>query len=151
MHETSLAVLEQNLEALESSVSWLQRSYEKCVHIGIKGSYTPDEFDNFENLTSRYARTTDILINKALCSLDLAEFQEPGTIIDSANRAVIRGLVDSVERLRELKDLRNEISHEYETEELTELFGLVLEASPGVCSLAKALKDYCEKKVFPQP
>jgi hypothetical protein len=64
-------------------------------------------FDAFENLTSRYARTLDILINKVLRTIDIAELEEPGTIIDIINRSEKRGIIPNAYRVRELKDLRS--------------------------------------------
>jgi hypothetical protein len=71
---TSLEVLQMNLDGFSASLVWLRRSYERCVGIGIKTDYTEIEFDYFENLTSRYARTTDLLVNKVLRSIDTVEF-----------------------------------------------------------------------------
>jgi len=53
------AVLLENLEGMRKSVLWLKRSYTKCARIGVKDQYTEDEFDDFENLASRYARMLD--------------------------------------------------------------------------------------------
>jgi uncharacterized protein YutE (UPF0331/DUF86 family) len=138
----SLEHLAQVLEQLQAGLGWLRRSYEQVTAVGIKDSYTPDEYDKFENLTSRYARVVDLLVNKVLRSLDAVELQEPGTLIDSANRAVSRGLIDSVDSLRRLKDLRNEIAHEYLTEDLADLFEEVLETTPQLLSLAERVQQY---------
>jgi hypothetical protein len=37
--------------------SWLEYSYRECLAIGIKKSYTIDEFGKFETLCSRYSRS----------------------------------------------------------------------------------------------
>jgi hypothetical protein len=113
--------------------------------IGIKDVYTEDEFDHFENLTSRYARTVDLLINKMLRSIDTVEFIDGGSIIDAANRAEKRGIVDSVSLLRDIKDLRNEVAHEYETDDLPILFKSILDAVPQVCDVIGRVLTYCEK------
>jgi hypothetical protein len=113
MVKNVLAVLTNNVQALKSSVNWLLRSYNKCLLIGIKRAYSEEEFDSFENLTSRYARSSDLLIHKVLRSLDTAEFLDSGSLIDVINRAEQRGLIDSVLELRSIKDIRNEIAHEY--------------------------------------
>ena len=143
MADAMLDVLWKNLEQLESSSRWLGRSYEKCRAIGIKEAYTEDEFDTYENLTARYARTVDLIINRVLRSVDAAEFLEPGSVIDAANRAEKRGIIESVSRMRDLKDLRNEIAHEYETDDLQGLFGSVMTLVPEVLALASRIADYC--------
>ena len=92
MSEAAIEVLKANLENLKSSVRWLRRSQEFCLEIGIKGTYSEEEFDDFENLTSRFARTTDLIISKVLRSIDSVEFLEAGSAIDAANRAEKRDL-----------------------------------------------------------
>ena len=76
MSDLVIEVLRKNIQNLTSSIHWLERSYEQCRRIGIKPEYTEKEFDDFENLTSRYARTTDLIINKILRSIDAVELLE---------------------------------------------------------------------------
>jgi uncharacterized protein YutE (UPF0331/DUF86 family) len=68
-----------------------------------------------------------------------------GSIIDAANGAEKRGIVESVSRLRDLKDLRNEIAHEYETEDIKSLFSLVLASTPQLLEIADKTVKYCGK------
>jgi hypothetical protein len=145
MSDAVLDTLKINLGDLELSLSWLRRSYDRCAGIGVKTDYTEDEYDQFENLTSRYARTVDLLINKILRSIDAVEFLESGSIIDAANRAEKRGIIDSVSDLRDLKDLRNEIAHEYEANDLQELFSAVLTATLRVFEITGRVLHYCEQ------
>ncbi|AEF84954.1 conserved hypothetical protein [Treponema primitia ZAS-2] len=145
MGDLALENLQRDLGNLNSSLTWLRRSFERCTVLTIKDEYTDDEYDQFENLTSRYARTTDLLISKLFRSLDTVELTDSGSIIDAANRAEKRGIIDSVSALRELKDLRNEITHEYEPNDLKDLFAAVLEATPRVFSIAERFLQYCER------
>ena len=78
MNRSSISVLQENKEYLISSLGWLKRSYNQCRNIGIKNEYSNDEYDSYENLTSRFARTTDLLVNKVMRSIDAAELIEPG-------------------------------------------------------------------------
>ncbi|MDR2755451.1 MAG: hypothetical protein LBC20_07060 [Planctomycetaceae bacterium] len=141
----SLEVLRMNIDGFSASLGWLRRSYERCVGIGIKTDYTEIEFDYFENLTSRYARTIDLLVNKVLRSIDVVEFVTGGSLIDVVNRAEQRGIVNSVTEIRMLKDLRNEIAHEYETGNLRELFDAVLQTVPQLFTVSEQVIDYCKK------
>ena len=70
-----------------------------------------------ENLVGRYARTIDVIVNKVFRSIDAVELEDGGTMIDVANRAEKRGIVESADRVRDLKGLRNDIVHAYETED----------------------------------
>jgi hypothetical protein len=83
--------------------------------------WSPEALEKIEAFTSRFARVVDLLIHRVLRSIDFYELQEPGTLLDVANRAERRGLVDSVDWLREMKDARNRIAHDYTGERLPEL------------------------------
>lgn len=145
MKSEAVAVLNANLTGMRKSVHWLRRSYEKCSLIGVRQSYSEDEFDEFENLAGRFARTTDLIVNKVFRSIDAVELEEGGTVIDIVNRAEKRALVRSADRVRDLKDLRNDIVHEYETDDLRALFRQVLEATPELFEIAQRTERYCQR------
>jgi uncharacterized protein YutE (UPF0331/DUF86 family) len=123
----------------------VRHSYEQTIKIDIKSKYEIDEFDKLENLTSRYARTTDMLVNKVLRSIDTVESEDIGTIIDIMNRAEKRGIVSSAELLHTIKDLRNNIVHEYKIAEITKFFADVKKYTPLLLEIIKNVNEYCEK------
>ena len=129
----------------EDAMSWLNRSYRICEKIGIRDEYSDEEFDAFETLTSRYARVSDILIHKVFRAMDTVEMEYGGTIIDVVNRAHKRNLFESVDEIREIKDIRNEIAHEYIQNDLCGIFNDVLRLTPKVSKLLENIKRYCEK------
>ena len=148
MENLNVQILIENLESLEKSLNWLKRSYEKSIKVNFKSALSEEEFDIMENLTSRYSRAVDLIISKLFRSIDAVELEESGTILDVVNRAEKRGLIDSSKRLRELKDLRNEIVHEYETDDLLDTFESVRNNIPEILSIAQNIKDYCLKKNY---
>jgi len=148
MKNLNIQILIENLESLEKSLNWLKRSYEKSKKVNLKSTLSEDEFDTMENLTSRYSRTVDLIISKIFRSIDAVELEDAGTLIDVVNRAEKRGLIESSNRLRELKDLRNEIVHEYETDDLADTFESVRNNVPEILSIAQNIKNYCLKKNY---
>jgi hypothetical protein len=66
-----LAQLSENLALLEKSMTALAYSYEKCDAIGEKEEYDLEEQESFEALTSRFARTSDILTQKVIKTLKM--------------------------------------------------------------------------------
>ncbi|MCP4268007.1 MAG: hypothetical protein GY777_20960 [Candidatus Brocadiaceae bacterium] len=132
---------------MDSAISWLKRSVGICNKIGIKEDYEDEEYDAFETLSSRYARAIDLIVRKVLRTIDLVEFEQPGTLIDTVNRAERRGLVDNVNELRNMTDLRNEIAHDYIMSELVGTFGNILNQTPQVIALAQRIKDYAVRYV----
>jgi uncharacterized protein YutE (UPF0331/DUF86 family) len=135
--------LAQDLDLLEKSLQWLKRSYDICSAFGDKGAaFSPEEYDAIETLTSRYARTSDILIQKIFRSIDKVELEDRGTMIDVVNRADKRGLFESVNEIRVIRDLRNQIAHEYSQEELEKLFADVMRLTPRLQSIADNIFAY---------
>jgi len=134
--------LAHDLTLLQKQRFWLAYSLKACKAIGIREHYTPEAFGQFETLCARYARSIDFLIRKFYRTLDAFEFEESGTLIDIIHRAHKRGLIDSVEEMRLLKELRNEIVHEYIEEDLTDYFKEVLEASHKVLRLIDRAETY---------
>ena len=138
-------LLRENVKGMQRSIRWLRRSHEKCLRIGVKAEYSEEDFDAFENLLARYARSVDLIVNKVFRSIDAVELEDSGTMIDVVNRSEKRGIVDSADRVRELKDLRNDIVHEYETDDLRGLFQQALDYTPEVFTLAERVEKYCRR------
>ncbi len=133
------------INLLDNAVHWLKRSYTICSGIGVKENYTEEEYDDLETLTSRFARVSDIIIQKVFRSIDAVEFENKGTLIDVVNRAHKRGFFESIEKLREIRELRNSIAHEYIQEGLADTFTDVLRFTPELFDIATQIKNYCKK------
>lgn len=129
---------------LEKQRFWIHISYEECRKIGIKESYSIEEFGKFETLCSRYSRGIDFLIRKIFRTLDEYEFENQGTLIDVVNNAHKRGLFDEIRTLRLMKDVRNTIVHEYIEEALTEVFEEVLEYTGLLLAIIDNTQHYIE-------
>jgi uncharacterized protein YutE (UPF0331/DUF86 family) len=85
-----------------------------------------------EAFSARFARLSDILLKKIFRLLDEMEQTEEGTLIDVANRAEKRGLIDSASEFRNMRKLRNEITHEYAVTELPEIARQLLAFTPSL-------------------
>ena len=131
-------------QLLEKQLFWIDISYSECVEIGIKDKYSIDEFGRFETLCSRYSRGIDFLIRKIFRTLDEYEFENQGTLVDVVNNAHKRGLIESIENLRIMKDVRNTIAHEYIEDALVEVFEEVLEYTEQLIKIIKTTLKYIE-------
>ena len=85
-----------------------------------------------EAFSSRFARTVDLLVNKVLRSLDRVELKPEGGLLDVVNRAEKRGFVARAAELREMKDVRNIIAHDYAGAKAAEIFAYCREQKPGL-------------------
>jgi len=82
---------------------------------------TPDQLANAEAFTSRFARAVDLLVNKVLRSMGRVELEPEGTVLDLINRAEKRGFVEQALILREMKEVRNMIAHDYAGTRMAEI------------------------------
>jgi hypothetical protein len=145
MNQILIDILRENIKTLNLSADWVRWSYEQAGKIEKKDNYNAEELARLEVLTSRYARTTDMLVNKVLRSIDTVESEDIGTIIDIMNRAEKRGIVSSAELLHTIKDLRNNIVHEYRVTEIAGFFTDVLKYTPVLLEIIQNVNEYCTR------
>lgn len=122
-----LTELQRDINDLVSAAESLALSYEKCKNIGIKDHYSFEEEESFDSLSSKFARTSDILTQKVFKTIFLLLREPPKSFIDKANLAEKLEIIPSADRLILLKDLRNEIVHEYVASELSRIYKEVLD------------------------
>jgi uncharacterized protein YutE (UPF0331/DUF86 family) len=145
MNKIHIDILRENIKVLNLSADWVRWSYEQTGKIEKKDDYSAEEFAQLEVLTSRYARTTDMLVNKVLRSIDTVESEDIGTVIDIMNRAEKRGVVSSAELLHTIKDLRNNIVHEYKVTEIAGFFTDVKKYTPVLLEIIQNVNVYCKR------
>jgi len=139
--------LKEDYLLLKKQLHWLQLSIDECKEIGLQTEYSVDEFGKFEILCSRYSRGIDFLIRKIFRTIDEYEFENQGTLVDVVNNAHKRGLLDDVEELRVMKDIRNTIVHEYVEEGLIDVFDEVLLYAEKLVVIIETTLVYIEKKI----
>ncbi|NOY23680.1 MAG: hypothetical protein GXO70_09270 [Acidobacteria bacterium] len=137
--------LKELVEALKRQQFWLKHSYDESIKIGLKDTYAVMEFDTLETLTSRFARSIDFLVRKVWRAIDEAEFESQGTLIDVVNRAHKRKLFDNEDVIQQIKEIRNDVAHEYLNERLKELFSDVVKTTPAMLDMMQRTIAYCEQ------
>jgi len=142
-----LAQLNENFVLLEKSMTALAYSYEKCDAIGEKSEYDLEEQESFEALTSRFARTSDILTQKVLKTLFMVLQENIKTIIDAANFLEKLEIIDEAENLLNIREIRNQIAHEYVDSDITALFFDVLRYVPEMKKIIENVKIYYEQNL----
>lgn len=120
-------------------------SYKKCKLIGEKPEYSEEELEVFDAFTPRFARTSDILVHKVLRLIDSLEYQEPGTIVDVFNRAEKKGILGSAYIGKQIRELRNEIAHEYAVRDTHTLFSDTLRLTPELLAAIERAITYTQK------
>ncbi len=131
----------ENLHAYRKSILWLRKSYERCEHIDMQ-LLSEEDIEKLETFAARFSRSIDILLNKLLRSLDMVELEDTSRRLDTVIRAEKRGFVQTYEELIELKNLRNELAHEYIEEIFLEKVQLVRQASQKLFAVTQAIEEY---------
>lgn len=146
MSEDLQAIVNKELNLLKESSNALQYSYDICNEIGIKENYSEKELESFEALCSRFARLTDIIIQKALKTIDMIDLETPGTVRDRINRAYQKNIISNADKLIDARVLRNDIAHEYLPEAFRDIFKSVMGFSPLLLEDIKKINEYCKTK-----
>jgi hypothetical protein len=141
------ALLRKELQLLEDAAAVLSYSYEKCSRISRKDEYLPEELESFESLCSRFARLSDIIIQKVFRLLDELALESPGSVRDRINRAEKREIIDSAEVFVAIRMLRNDIAHEYLPDAMMDIFAKALELSPHLLKCVESIKAYSDRVV----
>ncbi len=141
-----IKVLAEELKLLEEASKTLNYSYLKCSKIGIKKEYSDVELESLDSLTSRFARLSDILIQKIFRMIEKIDLDEEGAVRDRINNAEKKGLISNADTFIEIRELRNIIAHEYIPEAIKKIFVSVLEFSPVLINSFELVKNYCREK-----
>ncbi|MGH2575957.1 MAG: hypothetical protein ACRDFC_09695 [Ignavibacteria bacterium] len=145
MMKEQIELLNYELALLNKATEILKYSFEKCKNLEGKKEFSLNELDNLESLTSRFARLSDLLIQKIFRLIDGIELEDSGTIRDRINRAEKRNIIDSADILTEIRILRNNIAHEYLPEAITEIYKNVIKYTPNLLKFCEATISFCKK------
>ncbi|MEO7297097.1 MAG: hypothetical protein ABI042_00825 [Verrucomicrobiota bacterium] len=133
----SIDLLRQGLAELANARKHLDYSHRQVAEFsGTFAEATEGQLESADAFTGRFARAVDLLVNKVLRSLDRVEMNSEGTLLDVVNRAEKRGFVLEANTLREMKDVRNIIAHDYAGAKAAEIFAYCLEHKlifDGIC------------------
>ena len=142
-----LAQLNENFALLEKSMRALAYSYEKCEAIGEKEEYDLEDQESFEALTSRFARTSDILTQKVFKTLFILLQENIKTIIDAANFLEKLEVLEKSDDLLNIREIRNQIAHEYVESDIKALFFDVLRYVPELKKIIDNVKAYYHRNL----
>ena len=119
--QTINELLQSEWALLTAAVSTLELSVRKCRSIGIKESYTFEELESFDSLTSKFNRTSDIFTQKVLRSVWMLLHESYVPFIDMMNKCEKMLMLKSADQMIGIRDLRNQIAHEYIPEAIRDL------------------------------
>jgi len=120
-------LLQAEWRLLHASMETLLMSVEKCKRIGVKQEYSFEEQESFDSLTSKFGRTSDLFTQKVIRTTWLLLHESFVPFIDMINISVKMKLLQSTDEMIGIRDMRNQIAHEYIPEALCDLVPEVIE------------------------
>ena len=138
-------ILRANMRDLEMCAEQLRFSLNKCAVL--TPPFSPEALESIEALTSRFARTADVFTHKAVKSLMLYLQEDTVTFVDTTNFLEKLGIAESANKVVEIRELRNEIAHEYAERETNELLDACRQLSPTLFTLIASLQTYVNDRL----
>jgi hypothetical protein len=123
----NIKLLTEEISMLEKAMQTLKLSVDKCTTIYKKNDYSFEDLESFDSLTSKFSRASDIFTQKVIRTIWILLHEPFIPFIDMLNQAEKMNIIFSADQLLEIRDLRNQITHEYLPEAITELVPEVLE------------------------
>ncbi|MCW0485036.1 hypothetical protein [Gaoshiqia sediminis] len=146
--DTLVCLLQEEIGQLERSVITLEMSMRKCGQIPRKEHYTFEEMESFDSLTSKFGRTSDLYTKKVLRTVWMLLHEPFVPFIDLLNKAEKMGLIGSADQLIDIRDLRNQITHEYIPEAITDLVPEVLELGELLLQNIRSTHHFIEQRAW---
>lgn len=143
--ETIRSVLEANRQVLDEALPSFRRSLEKCRSLELTEPRSFEVEESFDALISKFARVADIFTQKVLKSLVLLTREDAPTFVDRMNLCEKLKVIPSASDLIEIRDLRNQIAHEYLAENLNEVYRDCLSFSEKLLDAIDAAHDSIDR------
>lgn len=135
------ALLKEHTESLQKALEYLKYSYKKIQSLSMTiQDADPELLETWESFVARFSRVTDIFMMKYIRLKILID--DPGfggTFTDHLNRAEKLGLIQDAHQWKEIRNLRNQATHEYSPKELEPYLKKIKELTPIVLDLSKII------------
>lgn len=137
-----LQYLQDTFRQAEEAANHLNISFERCRSFINNKEYTEEQLIELEALTARFARVSDLLIQKIFKTIDQLDANTPGTVRDRIMQAEKKGLIENADTLMEIRNVRNTIAHEYDSIDLKEMFLFIFRHSSLLIEILNNSKKY---------
>ncbi len=139
-----LQFLKESIHQADDTAKHLTISTNRCKQFSTLSSFSENQLIDLEALMGRFARLSDLLIQKVLKTIERLDLDTPGTVRDRIINAEKKGLV-SAESLLEIRDVRNTIAHDYEASSFFEIVQFVLQHTSYLIEVLEQIKKYSKK------
>ena len=133
---------------LEIAIIGLQRSMEKCQPLLSKNNWSFSESESIDSLIVKFARISDILTQKILTSIVILSLEDFDGFIDKVNICEKLKVIISAEDMKEIRELRNKVNHEYVSDMIAQIFHHVMQYTPILLNNITQTKQYIVKNCY---
>jgi hypothetical protein len=126
-NKLNIKLLTEEISLLKKAIQTLELSVKKCSVIYQKNDYSFEDLESFDSLTSKFSRASDLYTQKIIRTIWISLHEPFVPFIDMLNQAEKLNIIYSADQLFEIRDLRNQITHEYLPDAITDLVPDVLE------------------------
>jgi uncharacterized protein YutE (UPF0331/DUF86 family) len=143
-------MLREQLQLMRAAATVLEESRGRMQEFRdrLGSELSVGERESCEALTARFARLSDLLLQRVFRTIDQIELVDEGSALDRLQRMEKRGVIPSAERWRELRTLRNAIVHDYLIESADRVLTDALAGAPELLETAKRLEAYARTKGY---
>lgn len=145
--ELLLSELKNNVVLINKAIEALDHSLKKIRKIDFDKDLDFELLEICESFSSRFARLSDLFTQKYLKTFFHLLGESHYTLIDKAN-FIKKHISKYGEDIVAIRDLRNEITHEYIVENLNDLYEESVELSEKLITIIKDTFEYSKMKLF---
>jgi hypothetical protein len=146
-----MQLLQSEWLLLDASIETLIQSIEKCRSIGIKSEYSFEEQESFDSLTSKFNRTSDLFTQKIIRTTWMLLHEPYAPFIDMMNICEKIRMICSADQLIGIRDMRNQIAHEYIPEALRDLVPEVIELTIELIENINCCRNFLTERKWLNP
>jgi uncharacterized protein YutE (UPF0331/DUF86 family) len=141
----TIKLLEESLQQASDAAGHLKKSIERCKGFGSSPPYTEEQLIDLEALTGRFARVSDLLVQKVLKTIQRLDRDTPGTVRDRILQSEQKGIIPSAEMLLDIRDIRNTIAHDYDGDSFNEIVLFVFQNTSFLLQGVETAMEYSKK------
>lgn len=135
--------LEEYKQSILKSLKYLKQSYEEIQSLPLDLKNASSEtLKSWESYVARFARVSDIFLMKYIRARILLE--DPGfegTFKDHLNKAEKLGLIEDAHQWMDIREVRNQATHEYTEKELEPYLKKIKELTPLVLAIEEKISN----------
>ncbi len=134
-------------DLLERAINSFNKSYQIASKIDVSQELNDENQIYLESYTSRFSRLSDIYTQKFLKAFFLLLGLTDYSLIDKANWLEKHNIIDEFSVLIDIRDLRNDITHEYIIEELNLNFESALKKHNNLIIMIQKSISYAKENL----